>query len=50
MLLMQKKKKKKKKPDPIFFNDGQKVSVIDTTEGRIYFLTCKNFGLRVQWP
>ncbi len=38
-----------------FSYDGRKfrrqcVNVIDITWGRIYFLTCKNFGLRVQWP
>ncbi len=38
-----------------FFYDGQKfrrqcVNVIDTTWGRIYFSTCENFGLGVQWP
>ncbi len=38
-----------------FFYDGQKfrrqcANVIDTTWGRIYFLTCENFGHSVQWP
>ncbi len=38
-----------------FFNDGQKfrrqcVNVIDTMWSRIYFLTCENLGLSVQWP
>ncbi len=38
-----------------FFYDGRKfqrqcVNVTDTTWGRIYFSTCKNFGLSVQWP
>ncbi len=37
-----------------FFYDGRKfrrqcVNVIDTTWGRIYFSTCENFGLSVQW-
>ncbi len=37
------------------FHDGWKfwrqcVNMIDTTWGRIYFLTCENFGLSVQWP
>ncbi len=37
------------------FYDGQSfwrqcVNVIDTTWRRIIFSTCKNFGLRVQWP
>ncbi len=37
------------------FYDGRKfrrqcVNLIDTTWGRIYFLTCENFGLRVQRP
>ncbi len=35
--------------------DGRKfrrqcTNVTDTTLGRIYFLTCENFGLSVQWP
>ncbi len=38
-----------------FFYDGRKfrrqcVNVIDITWGRIYFSTCENFGLSVQWP
>ncbi len=38
-----------------FFYDGRKfwrqcLDVIDTTWGRIYFLTCENFELSVQWP
>ncbi len=38
-----------------FFYDGRKfqrqcVNVIDTTWGHIYFSTCENFRLGVQWP
>ncbi len=38
-----------------FFYDGRKfrrqcANVIDITWGRIYFSTCENFGLSVQWP
>ncbi len=38
-----------------FFYDGRKfqrqyVNMTDTTRGHIYFLTCENFGLSVQWP
>ncbi len=38
-----------------FFYDWRKfrrqcVNMIDTTWGRIYFSTCENFGLSVQWP
>ncbi len=48
MLRMQKRKN-------LIFYDGwkfrrQRVNMIDTTWGHIYFLTCKNVGLSVQWP
>ncbi len=45
---------KESNPIRFFFYDGHKfqrqcVNVIDITWGRIYFSTCKNFGLCVQW-
>ncbi len=51
--LPQMQKIQKIEPDPNFFYDEWKflrqcVNVIDTIWGRIYFLTCGNFGL--QWP
>ncbi len=46
-------KTQKIEPDPIFFFDGrnfrrQCANVIDTTWGRIYFLTYENFGRKCQ--
>ncbi len=53
-MLVMDAKTQKIEPDPNFFYDGRKfwrqyVNVIETTWGRIYFLTCENFGHSVQW-
>ncbi len=53
--MLQMRKCRKSNLIRVFFYDGRKfrrkcVNVIDTTWGLIYFLTCENFGLCVQWP
>ncbi len=52
---MQRMRKRRKSNLIQIFFDGRKfrrqcANVIDTTWGRIYFLTCENFRLSVQWP